>query len=325
MSDAVVNTVKLQVACGLLHTVVVADSGQVWTFGGGRYGQLGNDRQRNEDSPVWIQPKVDNNEIRGERMTDKPVVQVAAGAYHTAALRNDGKLYTWGHDANGRLGHGAADESKNIHTNRLRTNNMPMLVYELSNVFVTQVSCGTDFTMCVDSSGDVFTWGLGNYGNLGHGSTTDCLRPKLVEKMKIEVVTMCAAGAKHSLVLTQRGDIWSFGHGDNGRLGNGASLGSLVPTMLEEGMHSVNTIYIAAGEAHSACIDETGKLYTWGTGSYGRLGLGEESDQSIPVEILQCVSCHAVPFTPVRFPRMAAFTVSVAASTGNWELGMRVT
>ena len=342
MASARGRSISMQVACGLSHTVVCTDDGKVWTFGQGRYGQLGLLNQTdNQDRPKLIS-EADNNlqERNGQRMSDKPVVQVSAGAYHSAAVRVDGLLYTWGHDANGRLGHGPPEERNNkgqsfvyahrctepnlqrphslshifTHTNnththtplpppplfppsslphphfslfappddKRRSTTSPMLVYALQNFPVIQVSCGSDFTLAVDNSGAVFSWGMGNYGNLGHGDTNDYDRPKLVHRLKSEVIRSAAAGAKHSVCVSQSGDIWSFGHGDNGRLGNGATQGSLVPERTEGRVRGSNVVFVAAGEAHSACIDDRGRLYTWGMGSYGRLGSGGEADLAIP-------------------------------------------
>ena len=175
-----------------------------------------------------------------------------------------------------------------------------MLIYSLESNHVIQVSCGADFTLCVDNAGSVHAWGLGNYGNLGHGDTRDYSHPKLVHRLKSEVIRMVSGGAKHSLAVSQSGDIWAFGHGDNGRLGNNATRGSLVPELAVGRISTETAVFVCAGEAHSACLDSEGRLYTWGTGSYGRLGSGQESDQHVPAVIealgkikMMTVSCGA--------------------------------
>lgn len=175
-----------------------------------------------------------------------------------------------------------------------------MLIYSLQPHHIIQVSCGADFTLCVDNAGGVHSWGMGNYGNLGHGDTRDYSRPKLVHRLKSEVIRMVSGGAKHSLAVSQSGEIWAFGHGDNGRLGNNATRGSLVPERALGGIVTALAVFVSAGEAHSACLDDAGKLYTWGTGSYGRLGSGQETDQLVPVIVetlakvkMMTVSCGA--------------------------------
>lgn len=49
-----------------------------------------------------------------------------------------------------------------------------------------------------------------------------------------------------------------------------------VPTQLRS-LSGKNVVFVSAGGSHSAAITEDGALYTWGKGSYGRLGHGEHS------------------------------------------------
>ena len=106
---------NMQVACGLSHTVVCTDDGKVWTFGAGRYGQLGtHELHDNQDVPVLISNTENNTqEAEDDRIGSKAVIEVSAGSYHTVALRKDGNVYSWGSNANGRLGHGSTPEEMN--------------------------------------------------------------------------------------------------------------------------------------------------------------------------------------------------------------------
>ena len=90
------------------------------------------------------------------------------------------------------------------------------------------------------------------------------------------MIKMTGAGSKHSLAISSKGDLFSFGHGDNGRLGNNERRGCLAPEIVGGILDGVFIVYCDAGEAHSAIIDDNGVLYMFGAGSYGRLGLGEE-------------------------------------------------
>eukprot|EP00945_MAST-04E_sp_MAST-4E-sp1_P007226 g7226.t1 len=245
-------------------------------------------------------PESENeNEVGLDRMCAKRLVQVSTGSFHTAALRADGLVYTWGLNENGCLG---CPDLKNATTGIQRVEGRPMLIYFFKNlsIRVVHVSCGSNHTVATDSNGDCYSWGLGNYGNLGHGDTHDVHRPKLIDALKGKMVKMSGCGSKHTLVCTSKGDLYSFGHGDNGRLGNEERRGSLVPEVVEGRMQAVFVVYVAAGEAHSALIDDNGVLYTFGAGSYGRLGLGEETDALMPTSVdtlrkykIVMVSCGA--------------------------------
>ena len=274
---------QLQIACGLTHSIICSDAGKVLTFGGGSKGQLGRyDKLDNSGLPIALDTKQCMQDINEERMvsgSSVAVISVAAGGHHTAALRKDGCVYTWGQNANGRLGHGEVNDDNKSD----RSYTGPVMVKALRDIPIIQIACGADFTLVVDNSGTVYSWGLGNYGNLGHGDTQDQYQPKAIQRLKSEVIRMVAGGAKHALAVSQSGDVWSFGHGDNGRLGNNSTRGSLVPEKTQGKVSTENCIFVAAGESHSACIDDKGNVYTWGTGTYGRLGSGGENDQLVPM------------------------------------------
>ena len=51
---------------------------------------------------------------------------------------------------------------------------------------------------------------------------------------------------------------------------------------------------ISAGESHNAVVTKSGKLYTWGNGSYGRLGNGFETDCASPELVEDLVNTHIV-------------------------------
>jgi alpha-tubulin suppressor-like RCC1 family protein len=303
-SSSLFPLVRSQIACGLKHTMAVSDAGTMYAWGGGESNQLGNDRLKNIALPIELSesqpPESENeNEVGLDRMCAKRLVQISTGSFHTAALRADGYVYTWGWNENGCLG---CPDLKNPTTGAMRVEGRPLLIYFFKNmnIRVVHVSCGSNHTVATDSNGDCYSWGLGNYGNLGHGDTHNVNRPKLIDTLKGKMVKMAGCGSKHTLVCTSKGDLYTFGHGDNGRLGNNERRGCLIPELVEGRMQATFVIYCAAGEAHSAVIDDNGVLFTFGAGSYGRLGLGEESDALTPTPVdtlrkykIVMVSCGA--------------------------------
>ena len=79
----------------------------------------------------------------------------------------------------------------------------------------------TNFSAAVTSDGELYTWGRGNYGRLGHGSSEDALLPTLVDGLRGHIVlsVSCGSGDAQTLALTSTGDIFSWGDGDYGKLG----------------------------------------------------------------------------------------------------------
>lgn len=234
------------VACGSDHTAVIS-GGRLYTFGNGGYGQLGYGFRISHVEPRLVD-ELDN------------VSFVACGWHHTAAI-SEGRLYTFGYNAYGALGHGT--EGLGVEEGAAS----PTLVKTLDNV--TMVSCGTMHTAAI-SNGRLYTFGLGQDGQLGHGddNTQDQLRPKLVETL--ENVTFVSCGHKHTAVISD-GQLYTFGLGLHGQLGHRVLQNENAPRPvagLDELGHGDS---VACGHSHTAVIRNS-ELYTFGDGQYGELG-----------------------------------------------------
>ncbi|KAL1330235.1 hypothetical protein HN51_047397 [Arachis hypogaea] len=116
-----------QVACGTTMTVALTASGQVFTMGETKYGQLGNPMS-NGRTPSLVK----------DNLVGEVVEEISCGSHHVAVVTSKGELYTWGRGANGRLGHGDTDD-----------HNTPILVEAFRDRHVKHVSCGSSFTFCV--------------------------------------------------------------------------------------------------------------------------------------------------------------------------------
>jgi alpha-tubulin suppressor-like RCC1 family protein len=119
-------------------------------------------------------------------------------------------------------------------------------------------------------------------GNLGVGDTSNRHFPTRVESLtnQHEIVKEVHAGAEHVLAITVQGSCWTWGHGDGGRLGRGDVYDSTVPAYVSH----LSTVFVStggAGDAHTAVVSDNGALWIWGTGSFGRLGLGDERDKCV--------------------------------------------
>lgn len=124
---------------------------------------------------------------------------------------------------------------------------IPKFLEGLSGVTITQVSCGDLFAAVLTDRGMLLTFGSGTHGCLGHEGYTDAAKAKIVEALLGFTVLRLSCGAAHAMVVTDEGDVFSWGRGDSGRLGLGATETKLVPTKVPlESSYSVDDVHCGA-------------------------------------------------------------------------------
>ncbi|XP_056272847.1 probable E3 ubiquitin-protein ligase HERC4 [Pseudoliparis swirei] len=206
--EAFSNIAVSQVACGSRHSVALTQGGQVYTWGRDSRGQLGLGRSgRRSDSPQHLLS-----------LSALPLVQVAAGGDQSFALSISGGVFGWGGNNRGQLGLG--DTTDRLTATPVCCLNAKKTIY---------ISCGKDHTAILTKNGAVFTFGSGQYGQLGHNSFADELRPRLVVELWGAKVTKVACGRHHTLALTDSNRVYSFGCGEQGQLGRGEESHPSVP------------------------------------------------------------------------------------------------
>jgi len=205
-----------------------------------------------------------------EALAGKKVIGVAAGDYHTAVWTEEGELFTFGHGFYGRLGHGGIQKEV-----------VPRLVEALAGKTVVGVSAGSLHTAVWTDAGELFTFGYGVYGILGHGGTQNELVPRLVKALAGKKVIGVSAGGLHTAAWTEEGELFTFGHGDYGKLGHGGHQNELVPRLVGA-LTGKKVVGAAAGDSHAAVWTEEGELFTFGWGLNGRLGHGGTQTEFVP-------------------------------------------
>ncbi|KAK9866796.1 hypothetical protein WJX84_006693 [Apatococcus fuscideae] len=150
---------------------------------------------------------------RDSSAAEQPVVVswVACGSSHSLALLSSDIALSWGRGEDGQLGHGDADERKE-----------PEAIYGLLNEGVTSVHSGAEYSLaCCRQRKEVFSWGWGDFGRLGHGDARDVFIPRAIPGLSGKSVRDVACGDTHTLVSTFDGELWGFGRNQNGQLGLG--------------------------------------------------------------------------------------------------------
>ncbi|XP_072351454.1 probable E3 ubiquitin-protein ligase HERC4 [Scyliorhinus torazame] len=199
----------IQVACGNNHSLALSKDGQLFAWGQNTYGQLGIDT-KGASQPV---PRCVTS------LTGMPVAQITAGGGHSFALSLSGAVFGWGRNNRGQLGLKDTED-------RHKPNHVKLLECKKT----IHISCGEEHTAVLTKDGLVFTFGAGSYGQLGHNSTKDETKPGLVGYLLGMKVYQIACGSYHTLVfVASSGEIYSFGRGENGQLGNRETSDQLVP------------------------------------------------------------------------------------------------
>jgi alpha-tubulin suppressor-like RCC1 family protein len=128
--------------------------------------------------------------------------------------------------------------------------------------------------------GQVYSFGGGGVGQLGHGDRENQLLPKRIEALGN--VKEVAASAEHSLAVTEKGELYSFGRNDYGQLGHGNKTSQLIPIKVA----TVGKVKkISAGSLHSLILLENGQVYSFGYNKLGQLGLGDFGQRLEPILI----------------------------------------
>lgn len=165
---------------------------------------------------------------------------------------------------------------------------------------LAQVAFGSKHSAAVTHGGQVYTFGDGALGQLGHGNCSRVDQPHLLGVLAERAVAQVACGKSHTLALTAQGDVYTWGACDEGQLGLGRNQPSFVPRYLSA-LQGTPIALVATGAAHAAVLSVYGRVYTWGEAICGQLGLGRPlSNQSSPIEVpglpdvkaLACGECH---------------------------------
>ncbi|XP_068434962.1 probable E3 ubiquitin-protein ligase HERC1 isoform X7 [Clinocottus analis] len=235
------------------HTLAFTTEGEVFSWGDGDYGKLGHG-----NSSTQKYPKLIMGPLQG-----KVVVCVSAGYRHSAAVSEDGELYTWGEGDFGRLGHGDSN-----------SRNIPTLVKDISNV--GEVSCGSSHTIALSKDGrTVWSFGGGDNGKLGHGDTNRVYKPKVVEALQGMFIRKVCAGSQSSLALTSTGQVYAWGCG--ACLGCGSSEATALRPKLIEELATTRVVDVSIGDSHCLALSHDNEVYAWGNNSMGQCGQGNST------------------------------------------------
>ena len=182
------------------NVLFVTINDKVFGFGSNYFGVCGFGHQM-----VVKEPKII------DELCDKSVIQFHSEYGFVLALTSDNKVYGWGRNQFGQLGLKIVNQTKLY---------KPVLIEDLNDINIKQISCGSVHTLVLTSDGMVYGWGGNRYGQIGCGKELGeniSVIVKLESLPKIE--TIHCAFAK-SFALTDNGMVYSWGHNNWCHLGH---------------------------------------------------------------------------------------------------------
>lgn len=189
MADKIIDA-----ACGARHTLLLGASGKVYTCGKNNSGQLGVGDAKMDHMNM---PRVIPYDFG-------KAIQVQAGKEFSMVLNDAGQIFAFGHPEHGCLGNGTDGQYFDGPKLTFHYQRKPRMVEEyvekeagklgegrekseetlLAPPKIVNIQCGPDHTIALAEDGNVFTWGFGGYGRLGHDSVDDEHKPRLNEYFK---------------------------------------------------------------------------------------------------------------------------------------------
>lgn len=220
---------------------------RTWVWGLNQTGELGDGSTTDRHTPEALK------DLAG-------VTALSAGA-HSLALVDDredlGVVWAWGPNSSGQVGDGSTtDRHEPVRVDLPRR--------------AVAVAAGFAHSLALLDDGTLQYWGT-QYRN---PQSDDRDQPEPEPVGGLDGVAAISAGWAHSMALRTDGSVWTWGNNNAGQLGSGDKTPSPVPRQVRFPAEVDRIAHISAGGFHSLAIDDTGRLWTWGSNAYGEIGDG---------------------------------------------------
>ncbi|CAL0319756.1 unnamed protein product [Lupinus luteus] len=273
----------VQISAGYNHSCAITVDGELYMWGKNTSGQLGLGKKAPNTVP-WP--------TKVEYLNGITIKMAALGSEHSLAISDGGEAFSWGMGGSGRLGHG--HQSSILGFFKSSSEYTPRLIKDLEGIKVKSISAGLLSSACTDENGSVFIFGERGIDKLRLKDMSSATKPSLISELPYSEEVAC--GGYHTCVLTNSGELYTWGSNENGCLGIGSSDVVHLPEKVQGPFLKSSVSQVACGWKHTAAISE-GRVFTWGWGgsngtfsdsghsSGGQLGHGSDVDYMNPTRV----------------------------------------
>ena len=234
------------VSAGDISTCAITVDDELFCFGHGELGQLGN------GSVAVAQPPT---QVAGAWKT------VSIAGFHACGVKTDQTLWCWGLNQSGAVGTGVPSSKQAV----------PV---KISEALFAQVATGEAFSCAIEKTGALWCWGDNAFGQLGEGSGMDRGTPVMIGSAAWSQISL---GQRHACGIQIDDSLWCWGDGSLGQVGNGVEGTFNVPVKIAGTWDAVR-----ASVVHTCAIDKGGSVWCWGQNYSGMLGDGTYQESLVP-------------------------------------------
>jgi alpha-tubulin suppressor-like RCC1 family protein len=149
-----------------------------------------------------------------------------------------------------------------------------------------QVSVGQDFSTAIKTDGTLWSWGAPEKGKLGQNNTST-YRSSPVQVGSLTDWHQISSAGQQTAAVKVNGTMWAWGYGSGGRLGDNTTISRSSPVQIGSltDWAQVSMGGNASVTGQAIALKTNGTIWTWGTGTLGRLGLNSLTYRSSPVQV----------------------------------------
>ncbi|MCO4761822.1 MAG: hypothetical protein KC502_09975 [Myxococcales bacterium] len=250
-----------EVSANVYSSAALSEKG-VWGWGNNTGDKFQAGNYTSKPTPLLVKPPADAS----------PALEVCVGDHHMCVLGKNKKVYCWGSNEWGELGHGTIVTS-GAFVAAAEVKALPQ---------VDHLACGSWHSCAWIQGGKAYCWGKNLNGQLGNGGIANIAAA--VQVIGLDQVSLVAPSRQNSCAIANGGKVYCWGKNDVGQTTTKPT-SKEVPTPTEVPLPT-KMVSVAAGSYHGCAATTGGDVYCWGGNNHGQHGNGTTTDNPKPTKVL---------------------------------------